>query len=121
MECYYKELYLKEKEPYMIIELENEDLSYIEKINEDLKANEDIPLLIGKKGKRYFIEFICEDVAKANNFAAMLMNPKREKVQELNDKFGISIKSLNFCIGDSKTKELKKYLKAFIEKLEAIE
>lgn len=102
----------------MKIEFDESDLSYIEKINEDLKAGEQIPLFIGTVGNRYFIEFTCEDIAKANAFAMMFMNPNAEKVQELKDKLGITVNCISYCSGDSKREELKRYLQGMLRDLE---
>lgn len=104
----------------MKIELDKKDFDYIEKINQDLLSGEQIPLFIGEKGKRYFIEFTCEDVAKANAFAMMLMNPNPEKATELKEKFGITVNCISYCNGDSKVNELKQYLQSFLQSLENI-
>lgn len=104
----------------MKIEFDENDLNYIEKINEDLKAGEQIPLFIGTKGKRYYIEFTCEDIAKANAFAMMFMNPNAEKVQELKEKLGITVNCISYCSGDSKRGELKHYLQRMLQELEQI-
>lgn len=102
----------------MKIEFDENDLNYIEKINEDLKAGEKIPLFVGTVGKRYFIEFTCEDIAKANAFAMMFMNPNIEKVKELKDKLGITVNCINYCSSDSKREELKRYLEKILYELE---
>lgn len=105
----------------MKIEFDENDLSYIEKINEDLKASEQIPLFIGTVGKRYFIEFTCEDIAKANAFAMMFMNPNTEKVQELKEKLGITVNCISYCSGDSKLEEFKRYLEKMLHELEQMQ
>lgn len=102
----------------MRIEFDENDLRYIERINEGLKAGEQIPLFIGTVGKRYFIEFTCEDIAKANAFAMMLMHPSAEKVQELKEKLGITVNCISYCSGDSMKQELKKYLEKMIHELD---
>lgn len=104
----------------MKIEFDKNDLSYIEKINKDLEAGEQIPLFIGEEGKRYFIEFTCEDIAKANAFAMMFMNPNTEKVQELKDKFGIKVECINYCTGDTKKEELKRYLQRMLQEMDGM-
>ena len=102
----------------MKIEFDEKDLSFIEKINEDLKDRERIPLFIGEVGKRYYIEFTCEDIAKANAFSMMFMNPNTEKVQELKEKFGITVNCISYCSGDSKIGEFKHYLQRMLQELE---
>ena len=92
----------------MKIEFDESDLSYIEKINEVLRAGEQMPLFINTVGKRYFIEFTCEDIAKANALVMMFMNQNTEKVQELKDKFGITVNCISYCSGDSKREEFKR-------------
>lgn len=102
----------------MKIEFDENDLKYIEKINEDLKSGEQIPLLVGTVGKRYFIEFTCEDVAKANAFAMMFMDPNVEKIRELKERLGITVNCISYCSGDSKREELKRYLEKMLRELE---
>lgn len=102
----------------MKIELEEEDLKYIQSINNDLSAGEDIPLFINEPQKRYFIEFTCEDVARANAFVMMFMNPNIGKVKELREKFGITVNAISYCRGDTKLNELKQYLQSFLQTLE---
>lgn len=102
----------------MKIELDENDLSYIKKINKDLEDGEQIPLFISEKGRRYFIEFTCEDIAKANSFVMMLMNPNAEKIQELKDKFGIRIECISYHARDAKREELKRYLREVLQELE---
>lgn len=52
----------------MKILLENGDIGYINKVNQDLKDNKDIPLFINDVNKTYLLEFEALDIAKANNF-----------------------------------------------------
>lgn len=104
----------------MKIELDEKDLKYIQNINEGLSNGENLPVFIPEKGKRYFIEFTCEDVAKANAFAMMFMNPNPEKVTELREIFGITVNCISYCNGDSKLSELKQYLQSFLQSLENI-
>ena len=102
----------------MKIEFDENDLSYIEKINEDLKTGEQIPLFVGTVGKRYFLEFTCEDIAKANAFAMMFMNPNAEKLKELKEKLGITVNCISYYSGDTKREELKHYLQRMLQELE---
>lgn len=101
----------------MKIEFDEKDLDYIDTINKALEDRENIPIFIPEKG-RYFIEFTCEDIGKANAFAMMFMNPNIEKVQELKDKLGITVNCISYCSGDSKREELKRYLQGMLRDLE---
>lgn len=102
----------------MKITLGKNDWNEIEKINQDLKEEKKIPLLITEKGERFFLEFTCEDVAKANAFIRMFLNPNIESKEELKDIFGITTRCINYCYGDSKKEELKRYLQSFLQGLE---
>lgn len=101
----------------MKIEFDQKDLDYIDTINKALENGENIPMFIPEKG-RYFIEFTCEDIAKANAFAMMFMSPNTEKVQELKEKLGITVNCISYCSGDSKREELKRYLQGMLRDLE---
>lgn len=102
----------------MKIGFDEKDLRYIDTINKSLENGEDIPIFIPEKNRRYFIEFTCEDIAKANAFAMMFMNPNIEKVQELKEKFGITVNCISYCSGGSKRDELKHYLQRMLQELE---
>lgn len=101
----------------MKIEFDEKDLDYIDTINKSLESGENIPIFIPEKG-RYFIEFTCEDIAKANAFAMMFMNQNVEKVKELKEKLGITVNCISYCSGDSKREELKRYLEKMLRGLE---
>lgn len=104
----------------MKFEFDESDLKRIKNINDDLKEGKEPMLLVYNEGKDYFINFSCVDVAKANNFIGMLLCPNKEIQNDIEEKFGIRINSLNFCEGDTKISTLKEYLKKFIEDLDTI-
>ena len=88
---------------------------FIDGINKDLEAGENIPLLVPEKDRNYFINFTCTDVAKANLFAYTLMYNRNIDLEEV---LGIRVNSFNYCQGDSKVGELKDYLRAFLDRLD---
>ena len=103
----------------MKIELEESDINYINRVNEDLDARlNSIPLLCNEINKNYNINFTCLDRAKANSFILGLCSPHMAK--EIEEKFGIRINSINYCHGDNKLTELKDYLQTFLNELEQI-
>jgi hypothetical protein len=100
----------------MKIEMEENDINYIERVNTDLANGESIPLFINKKDGEYYIKFVCDDVAKANNFVMDLIMKCDNKENE--DKFGVHFLSLNYCHGDDKIASLKSRLQSFINELD---
>ena len=102
----------------MKIELEEKDINYINRVNEDISNGELPPLFVNEVGRDYFINFKCLDRAKANSFILSLLNPARSK--EMEEKFGIQFNSLNYCEGDNKIATLKEYLRSFLDTLENI-
>lgn len=102
----------------MKVELEDKDLSYINRINADLNNGENIPLFINQVGKEYYIKFVCNDIAKANNFIMdLIMNPDNKENEE---KFGVQFISLNYYHGDDKISTLKSKLQSFIDELDRL-
>ena len=99
----------------MKIEFDEKDREYIDRINKDLEAGEDIPLFINQVGNTYYINFTCTDVAKANAFVMEFLRPRGNM-----EEFGIHVNSLNFCEGDNKVYQLKEYLQNFLNQLDEI-
>lgn len=102
----------------MKIELEENDINYINRVNEDLAAGECSPLFVNEVGKDYYINFTCLDRAKANSFILSLCSQSMNK--EMEEKCGIYINSINYCHGDNKISELKDRLRSFLNELENI-
>lgn len=100
----------------MKIELEGNELDYIDKINKDLSTGNCPPLFVNQIGKEYYINFTCLDLAKANNFIMELLRP----ANIYDNITGIHVNSINYCHGDNKITELKSYLKSFLDQLENI-
>jgi len=96
--------------------LDEKDNSFIERLNRDLQNNENVPLFVNNIGKNYYINFTCEDIAKANLFILTLMQSANSEY--LKDTLGITINSINYCHGDNKIAELKDMLTSFIERLD---
>jgi len=104
----------------MKIELDERDLKYINNVNEDLENGEEPILFVNTLTNDYYINFRCVDLAKANNFIGMLLCPRDNMKNLVEENFGIKVNSLNFCEGDHKLSTLKSYLKEFMEKLDNI-
>ena len=100
--------------------LEKCDENLINNINKDINAGVDLdtlPVYLSRTDKRYYIEFKCNDIAKANNFICLLMNPNPEIQQYVKDSLGIDVLGLNFRgIGD--ISELKEDVLKLLNKLE---
>lgn len=97
----------------MKIVLEESDLKYVDRVNEDLFDGKCPPLIVNEVGKEYYINFTCLDIAKANNFILELLQPHDIKESTT----GIHVNSINYCNGDNKINELKEYLKSFLDQL----
>lgn len=102
----------------MKVDIEERDMNYINRVNADLDKGENVPLFINKKGKEYYIKFVCDDVAKANNFVMDLI--MRQDNKENEEKFGVHFLSLNYCHGDDKIERLKSKIQEFINELETM-
>lgn len=104
----------------MRFELSEKDKRFIEGVNKDLSEGENIPLFINEVGRRYYINFECLDVAKANLFALILLSSNPETEKNVEEVLGIRVNSLNYFDGDTRIGELKNYLREFLEKLEGM-
>lgn len=101
----------------MKIVLEDGDLEYIKKINQNLLENKEHPIFCSEK-KNYSFSFDVRDIAKANAFVLFLMDPKMEK--QIEDTAGIRAISVGSSMGDRKLHSLKNMLQEFLENLERI-
>ena len=101
----------------MKIVLEDSDYKYINRINEDLKNNdEDIPLFV-RKDMEPSIKFKVVDAAKANAFAWFLMS--KNNIDNLREDAGIEVLSINYSddIIKGKVKQILQDLLVEIDKL----
>lgn len=101
----------------MKLEFDEHDYNYINGINEDLANGKNIPLFVNQVGNKYYLEFTCVDIAKANAFVSEFMRRGNNHDEE----FGIQITALSYCPRHEKIKELKETLLSFIEKLDYME
>lgn len=101
----------------MRIIITEKDRNMIDLINEDLKGNKDIPLLLNKTDKDYWIRFRVTDIAKANNFIWQLFYDKFEDIDEgcIKREFGLDIKALDYS---NHKRDLIDRLRLFINELE---
>lgn len=100
----------------MKIEFDDKDLEYIDKLNEDLRNGEDIPLFVHSRDKKYNIEFTCYDIAKANMFLSYIMNPRN--TIELREYLGINITGIKYDIKDDALMNLRDYLQKMINDID---
>lgn len=104
----------------MNIEFEEKDLKLIDNINKNLDSGEEPFLLINQVDQQYYIAFTCKDIAKANAFIMGIIKNSEFNNEELEEKFGIVIDSINFCEGDLKAKKLKSLLQGIINELDRL-
>lgn len=78
----------------MKFELTDQDQSYINKINND--KDKEIPLFVNELNKEYYFTFIPVDLAKANCFAASLMNPNRDFIEMMEEQCGIKVTAISY-------------------------
>ena len=100
----------------MKFELEEKDKKYIDRVNEDLNSGERPPLFISQLGKEYTFKFKCIDIAKANLFASIFMNPDYTNL--FNEIFGVEILSLNFNGLEGERDKVKQILQNCIDELD---
>lgn len=98
--------------------LEDKDVALINDINKDIEGEQEMPLFINQENRRYYIEFECTDIAKANAFVINMISRNPNTIKEIKDTLGIKVTNLNYCHGDSKLEELKNLLKNMLEQLE---
>lgn len=103
----------------MKIILEEREKNLIDNINKDLEDNKDIPLFINKKGSKYYLEFECDDVAKANTFAMYMMAPNKEIQENIRENFGINITAFSYC--SPKEREIENLKNVLRETLDTLE
>ena len=99
--------------------LEENDIKYIERINQDIDNIKDLPLYLNQYNRKYCIEFECTDIAKANSFVVDLMNPRNE--EKLNENLGIRICSIRYDNNRSILDNLKTELRTLLEKLDQMQ
>lgn len=78
----------------MKVVMDLQDKDYIERVNHILQSGEDLPLLLNEKNKKYYLEFECDDLAKANAFIYNLVFQIKEHRQDT----GITATVLNYSL-----------------------
>lgn len=76
----------------MKIAYNDRDNDYVKKVNDAIENNESIPILVNKKDKKYYLEFECEDLGKANAFLYYFMYGNH--IEDT----GINVTALNYSI-----------------------
>lgn len=86
----------------MKIILDEKDKRYANCINEALENNETVPIYLTRKNTKYYLEFTCTDVGKANAFIMHFMD-KNADIEKINNEVGINVigVSSNNSIKDS--------------------
>lgn len=103
----------------MKLVLEEKDLLYINRINEDLRSGKN-PCLFCSQERHYSISFDVTDIAKANAFiVGIVMDPERSHAKEIEDLIGIRFTSLNYT-ENQKIGKLKYLLEHFLNELDTI-
>lgn len=102
----------------MKIIFDEKDKSFAERINTALEEDNDeiFPLLLSRKGTKYYLEFECTDIGKANAFAWNFMRSNCKDVLELEEEIGIKVTAINYSIG-SKIDETRNILQEAIDKI----
>ena len=97
--------------------LEEGDERFINNINRSIEEGELPPLFVSRTDTRYYIEFECTDIAKANAFVYTLMNNDKS----LKEDIGIDVKCIAYSHPDRKISKLKKLLQNVIEQLDRLD
>lgn len=103
----------------MKIILEEREKNLIDNINKDIEENKDVPLLINKKGGKYYLEFECDDIVKASVFAAQMMGPNIQTIDNIRETLGINIIAFSYSNPQGRSIEnLKNVLRETLNTLE---
>lgn len=94
--------------------LEEGDERFINNINRAIEEGEMPPLFVPRKDTRYYIEFECIDIAKANVFTYALMHNDKS----LKEQLGIDVRCIAYSGPDRKIDKLKKLLEDVIKQLD---
>lgn len=100
----------------MKIILEEREKKLAENINKDLENGENIPLFLPRKNTKYYLEFTCNDIGKANAFANYFMRPDENNISK---ELGIDITAINYSPG-AKIETVKNILTDALRKLEEL-
>lgn len=74
----------------MKIILDEKDKRYANRINEALDNDESIPIYLTRKNTKYYLEFSCTDIGKANAFIMHFMD-KNTDIEKISNEVGINI------------------------------
>lgn len=102
----------------MKVLLEEKDKKYSKAINDALNNGEDIPIPITKKDKKYYLEFICDDIGKANAFAMYFIHNNAD-IEEISNILGISNVTLKSNI-NSNADDIKKILSVVYNEIDDV-
>lgn len=98
----------------MKIIFDEKDENLINAINEDISKGELPPLFINEFNKKYYLEFECVDIAKANLFIHKMLGCDKDNVPE---DLGIKPNAINYRgLGD--LTDVKETLRNLLAKLE---
>lgn len=97
--------------------LEEGDERFINNINRAIEEGEEKPPLFVRKDTRYYIEFECTDIAKANAFVYNLIS----NGDSLKEELGIDVKCIAYSHPDRKISKIKKLLENVIKQLDNLD
>lgn len=98
--------------------LDEDDNEFIESVNKDLEEGNTPPIPINQIGGKYYIEFKCLDIAKANNFVLNIASSNDDIQKEIEEKCGISVNFFSYSNPDRKIDSIKEILKRVLYELE---
>lgn len=98
----------------MKIEFDENDKSYIDKVNDNLSSGNfnDMALISYQKGNRIYIECEVTDVAKANAFFLDAISPRSNEIFK---PVGVEIKHIRFNEDTNNLKKLRNEIQQVID------
>lgn len=75
---------------------EEKDKKYTKAINTAFENNESVPVFLSEKNKKYYLEFTCTDLGKANAFIMNLMSPNYS--DNIKEKLGIEVLNVTYSL-----------------------
>lgn len=74
---------------------EEKDKKYTKAINTAFENNESVPVFLSEKNKKYYLEFTCTDLGKANAFIMNLMSTSCINTEE---DLGIEVLNVTYSL-----------------------
>ena len=97
--------------------LDERDENFIRRVNEDINNGESPILYVNELNRKYYIEFECTDIGKANAFVHKLLGNHNDDGKDVEDNLGIRVNALNYKgLGD--LTDIKEDLRKLLYKLD---